>query len=105
MAVETERNAPACICSASGVPPEDQYLTSKRSGGVAVREAVEMPQNVTQKLIAAHLAHGSMRAGEPISIRVDQTLTQDATGTLVMLALEGIGLDRISTELSAQYVD
>jgi len=64
-----------------------------------------MPQNVTQKLIAAHLAHGSMRAGEPISIRVDQTLTQDATGTLVMLALEGIGLDRISTELSAQYVD
>jgi aconitate hydratase len=64
-----------------------------------------MPQNVTQKLIAAHLAHGKMRAGEPIAIRIDQTLTQDATGTLVMLALESIGLDRISTELSAQYVD
>ena len=46
-----------------------------------------------------------MRAGEPISIRIDQTLTQDATGTLVMLALEAIGLDRIRTELSAQYVD
>jgi len=64
-----------------------------------------MPQNVTQKLIAAHLAGGKMRAGEPISIRIDQTLTQDATGTLVMLALEAIGLDRVSTELSAQYVD
>jgi aconitate hydratase len=64
-----------------------------------------MPQNVTQKLIAAHLAHGSLRAGEPVSIRIDQTLTQDATGTLVMLALEGIGLDRVKTELSAQYVD
>lgn len=64
-----------------------------------------MPQNVTQKLIAAHFAGGKMRAGEPISIRIDQTLTQDATGTLVMLALEAIGLDRVSTELSAQYVD
>jgi aconitate hydratase len=64
-----------------------------------------MPQNVAQKLIAAHLAGGKMRAGEPISIRIDQTLTQDATGTMVMLALEAIGLDRVSTELSAQYVD
>ena len=64
-----------------------------------------MPQNVTQKLISEHLVDGKMRAGEPISIRVDQTLTQDATGTLVMLALEAIGLDRVRTELSAQYVD
>jgi aconitate hydratase len=64
-----------------------------------------MPQNVTEKLISAHLVDGKMRAGEPISIRIDHTLTQDATGTLVMLALEAIGLDRISTELSAQYVD
>ncbi|HLZ06274.1 MAG TPA: aconitate hydratase [Bradyrhizobium sp.] len=64
-----------------------------------------MPQNVTRKLISAHLARGRMRAGEPISIRIDQTLTQDATGTLVMLALESIGLDRVRTELSAQYVD
>jgi aconitate hydratase len=64
-----------------------------------------MPQNVAQKLISGHLVDGTMRAGEPISIRIDQTLTQDATGTLVMLALEAIGLDRIRTELSAQYVD
>jgi len=64
-----------------------------------------MPQNVTQKLISDHLVRGRMRTGEPISIRIDQTLTQDATGTLVMLALESIGLDRIRTDLSAQYVD
>jgi predicted aconitate hydratase len=64
-----------------------------------------MPQNVTQKLVSAHLVHGRMRATEPISIRIDQTLTQDATGTLVMLALESMGLDRARTELSAQYVD
>ena len=64
-----------------------------------------MPQNVTQKLISAHLVEGEMRPGKPISIRIDHTLTQDATGTLVMLALEAMGLDRARTEISAQYVD
>ena len=64
-----------------------------------------MPQNVARKLISAHLVDGDMRAGSPISIRIDQTLTQDATGTLVMLALEAMGLQRIRTEISAQYVD
>ena len=54
-----------------------------------------MTQNVTQKLVSAHLEHGSMRPGAPISIRIDQTLTQDATGTLVMLALEAMDLDRV----------
>jgi aconitate hydratase len=64
-----------------------------------------MSQNVTQKLIAAHLVDGRMEAGHEISLKIDQTLTQDATGTLVMLELEAMGLDRIRTELSAQYVD
>jgi aconitate hydratase len=65
----------------------------------------DMPLNVTQKLIKAHLVDGTMQAGSPITIKIDQTLTQDATGTLVMLALEAMGLDRVRTELSAQYVD
>ena len=47
--------------------------------------------NVTQKLIDDHLLHGSMTPGEEIGIRIDQTLTQDATGTLVMLELEAMG--------------
>lgn len=64
-----------------------------------------MPHNVTQKLIRAHLVDGTVRPGSPIAIEIDQTLTQDATGTLVMLALEAMGLDRVRTELSAQYVD
>ncbi|MGH6790870.1 MAG: aconitase family protein, partial [Pseudolabrys sp.] len=64
-----------------------------------------MPLNVAQKLVTAHLADGSLRAGTPISLKIDQTLTQDATGTLVMLALEAIDLDRVSTEVSVQYVD
>jgi aconitate hydratase len=64
-----------------------------------------MGQNVTQKLIASHLVDGQMKVGTPIGLRIDQTLTQDATGTLVMLELEAMHLQRVQTELSAQYVD
>lgn len=64
-----------------------------------------MPFNVTQKLIQSHLLEGQMKIGEEIILRIDQTLCQDATGTLVMLELEAMGMDRVKTELSAQYVD
>lgn len=64
-----------------------------------------MASNVTQKLIANHLVEGRMLAGEEIGLKIDQTLTQDATGTLVMLEFEALGLPRVVTELSAQYVD
>jgi len=64
-----------------------------------------MPQNLAQKLISTHLLAGEMKVGEEIALRIDQTLTQDATGTLVMLELEAMELDRVRTELSAQYVD
>ena len=64
-----------------------------------------MPRNVTKKLIESHLVEGGMSPGEDIAIRIDQTLTQDATGTLVMLELEAMGLERVKTDLSAQYVD
>lgn len=61
--------------------------------------------NVTQKLIQSHLISGKMIPGEEIALKIDQTLCQDATGTLVMLELEAMELDRVKTELSAQYVD
>jgi aconitate hydratase len=64
-----------------------------------------MALNVAQKLIESHLVTGDMTSGSEIGLRIDQTLTQDATGTLVMLELEAMGLDRVKTELSAQYVD
>jgi len=64
-----------------------------------------MGWNVAQKLIRSHLVEGEMVQDLEIGIRIDQTLTQDATGTLVMLELEAMGLDRVCTELSAQYVD
>lgn len=64
-----------------------------------------MPSNVAQKLLASHLVDGELTPGSEVGLRVDQTLTQDATGTMVMLELEAMGLDRIRTELSVQYVD
>ena len=64
-----------------------------------------MGMNVAQKLIKSHLVEGEMEPGEEIGLKIDQTLTQDATGTLVMLEFEAMGLPRVKTELSAQYVD
>lgn len=64
-----------------------------------------MGKNVSQKLIAAHLVSGKMEPDEEISIKIDQTLTQDATGTMVMLELEALGIDKVRNELAAQYVD
>ncbi|PSL02126.1 aconitase [Haloactinopolyspora alba] len=61
--------------------------------------------NVAQKLITSHLVSGEPTPGSEIGLRVDHTLTQDATGTMVMLELEAMGLDRARTELSTQYVD
>ena len=64
-----------------------------------------MRKNVTQKLIESHLISGQMKTGDEIGIRIDQTLTQDATGTLVMLEFEAMNIPRVRTEVSAQYVD
>jgi homoaconitase/3-isopropylmalate dehydratase large subunit len=60
--------------------------------------------NVTQKLITTHLIDGEMRPGAEIGLRIDQTLTQDATGTMEMLELEAMGLGKAQTEVSVQYV-
>jgi len=64
-----------------------------------------MPQNITQKLIRTHLVEGEMKPGSEIGLKIDQTLTQDATGTMVMLEFEAMKIPRVKTELSAQYVD
>ena len=64
-----------------------------------------MPRTLAHKLIADHLVDGEMTPGEEIALRIDQTLTQDATGTLVMQELESLGLSRARTEVSVQYVD
>lgn len=64
-----------------------------------------MGHNLAEKIIAAHLVSGSMVPGEEIALRIDQTLTQDATGTMAYLEFEAIGIDRVRTERSVAYVD
>ncbi|MDQ3841186.1 MAG: aconitate hydratase [Actinomycetota bacterium] len=65
----------------------------------------QAPRNVARKLIESHLADGEMVPDEEVSIRVDQVLTHDATGPLIALELEAMGLDEIRPELAVGYVD
>ena len=64
-----------------------------------------MGYNLAEKIIKEHLVSGSMRPGEEAALRIDQTLTQDATGTMAYLEFEAMGLDRVKTELSVTYID
>lgn len=64
-----------------------------------------MGNNLTRKIIKAHLVSGEMIPGAEIGLRIDQTLTQDATGTMTYLQFEALGLPRVRTELSVSYVD
>lgn len=64
-----------------------------------------MAQTITEKILAAHLVEGELKKGSEIGIRIDQTLTQDATGTMAYLEFEAIGIPRVQTELSVCYVD
>ena len=60
---------------------------------------------VVQKILSNHIVSGKAVPGEPVAIRIDQTLTQDATGTMAYLELEAMGIDKVKTELSVSYVD
>jgi len=61
--------------------------------------------NLTQKILSSHLIEGEMVKGQEIAIKIDQTLTQDSTGTMAYLQLEALGIDRVKTELSVAYID
>ena len=64
-----------------------------------------MGLTVAQKLIQSHLVSGDMTPGSEIGLRIDQTLTQDATGTMAYLEFEAMGIERVRTELSVAYID
>ena len=64
-----------------------------------------MAKTIAQKIIAAHLVAGDMTVGSEIALKIDQTLTQDATGTMAYLEFETMGIPRVKTELSIAYVD
>ena len=64
-----------------------------------------MGENLTRKILRAHLVSGEMVPGKEIALRIDQTLTQDATGTMAYLQFEAMGIPRVKTDVSVSYVD
>ena len=64
-----------------------------------------MGLTLTEKILKAHLVEGEMVKGSEIGIRIDQTLTQDATGTMAYLEFEAMGVPRVRTERSVAYID
>ena len=64
-----------------------------------------MGKTIAQKIIANHLISGDMIQGSEVALRIDQTLTQDATGTMAYLEFETMGIPSVKTELSIAYVD
>ena len=64
-----------------------------------------MPKTLTQKILEKHIVSGEYEQGKEIGVRIDQTLTQDATGTLACLQFESMGLDRVKTDHSVSFVD
>ena len=66
---------------------------------------MKTPKTIAEKIIAAHLVSGDMTPGSEISIKIDRTLTQDATGTMAYIEFEAMGIDRVKTDLSVAYID
>lgn len=64
-----------------------------------------MPENLTHKILRAHLVEGELIPGTEMALRIDQTLTQDATGTMAYLQFEAMGISHVNTEISVSYVD
>ena len=64
-----------------------------------------MGLTIAQKIIKNHLVSGDMTPGQEISLKIDQTLTQDATGTMAYLEFETMGIERVRTERSVAYID
>lgn len=68
-------------------------------------EVVVLGHTVFEKILKSHIVSGSLLPGKRVKIKIDQTLTQDATGTMAYLQFEAMGLTRVKTELSVSYVD
>ncbi len=64
-----------------------------------------MGENLVYKILKKHLVDGELKAGNTISIKIDNTLTQDSTGTMAYLQLEAMGIKKVKTEKSVAYID
>ena len=74
------------------------------SGHKGAKET-HMGMTIAQKILKAHLVDGEMVLGQEIGLKIDQTLTQDATGTMAYLQFEAMGVDQVKTERSVAYID
>jgi len=88
------------------------YLSNKLTTFICTKESQIFPKDetfmgksLTRKIIEKHLVVGEYVPGKEIGIKIDQTLTQDATGTMAYLQFEAMGLKQVKTELSVSYVD
>ena len=77
----------------------------QRCRSVGRNEIKKMPKGLAEKIINSHLPGGGEKPGEEVTIKIDQTLTQDATGTMVYLELEAMGIAKIKNELALSYID
>ena len=64
-----------------------------------------MGDNLVYKILKSHIVEGELKAGQPVALRIDKTLTQDSTGTMAYLQLEAMGIDRVKTKKSVAFVD
>lgn len=64
-----------------------------------------MGENIVYKILKKHIVEGVLEVGKPIGLRIDQTLTQDSTGTMVYLQLEAMGIDKVKTKRSVAFID
>src|SRR5918997_676305 len=64
-----------------------------------------MPENLTLQILAEHLVEGELEPGSPVSLQIDQTLLQDATGTMALMQFEQLGAARVAVERATQYID
>src|ERR1041384_7041063 len=75
------------------------------SDTLLLKDGLAMPDNITMKILKDHLITGEPTPGQEIAVRIDQTLLQDATGTMASLQFEELGMDRVAVPLAVQYVD
>ncbi len=68
-------------------------------------EVIDVPQTMTEKILAAHLREGTLETGQEVAILIDQCLTQDSTGTMAWLEFEALGLERVKADLVVSYSD
>ncbi|HLL86996.1 MAG TPA: aconitase family protein, partial [Thermoleophilaceae bacterium] len=64
-----------------------------------------MPENLTRQILSEHLVEGELEPGSPLSVRIDQTLLQDATGTMALMQFEQLGVSRVAVRRAVQYID